>query len=63
MPKRRLEDREIGTTIDKRFGLGKHCLEVERDLDGFSGTVELLGDVTHLVAGRKKRFGLSRNFG
>ena len=65
MLKRGLEDREVGTAIDKLFGLLHHQahLAVEWNLDGLGRAVKLLGDLPYPVAHRKQRLGPGRDLG
>ena len=53
MRKHRLEDREVGTSVDELGTLMNHQthLAVEGGLDGVVCTVALLGDFTCTVAG------------
>ncbi|MCH8136262.1 MAG: hypothetical protein IIB77_09825, partial [Proteobacteria bacterium] len=58
-----LEDREVGTAVQELRCLADHQahLAIERNLDGVSGTVNILRDGADLVAGGEQRLGVCRD--
>ena len=60
MAKRGFENREVGAAFEQRRGLGNHRLEIERYFNRVLRAVDLLGDITNLVASRESRLHLRR---
>ena len=61
MAKRGFENREISAAVEERRSLGNHRLEIERYFNRVLCAVDLLRDITDLVASRESRLHLRGN--